>query len=115
MFVAGIVVARCHIGVDQNRRSLVGLDHLLNEVVVSTTVHDHDVGILHGELVAGAGFKRVRVLVDVVDQRGNGGLFAGDLVGDVAPNIGAGHDLDWAGALLPTGLLGAAGEGQCSK
>ena len=115
MLVAGVVVARSDIGIDQNRRSLVGLNHLLNEVVVSTTVHDHDVCVLHGELVAGAGLKRVRVLVHVVDERGHGGLFAGDLVGDVAPHVGAGHDLDWAGALLPAGLACAAGEGECSK
>ncbi|CAB4544410.1 unannotated protein [freshwater metagenome] len=115
MFVAGIVVARCNIGVDQNGRSLIGLNHLLDEVVVAAAVHDHDVSILHGELVAGAGLERVRVLVHVVDERSHGGLFASDLVGDVAPNVCAGKNLDWAGALLPTGLLGAAGEGQCGK
>ena len=111
MFVAPIVFARCHVGIDEDRRGWVGLNKLLDEVVVTATVHDDDVSVVDVQLVLGRSLKRVWVLVGVVNQRSNRGGVASDKVRDRTPNVGAGHDLDRASAGSPLNWWGgAAGE-----
>ena len=108
MLVARGIVAGRQERVHEDCRGWIGGNHLLDEVVVTASVHNDDVGFVYRKLIASRGFKRVRVLVGIGNERGDRGGVAGDQVCQRAPNVGACHDFDWAGACLPTGGFGGA-------
>lgn len=87
------------------------LDHRVHECVVTAAVLDDEGGAQGSELIAGGCLVGVRiwatdVMIDCTSTRS-----CGDRRGDVAVDVGRGHDLQLAVAgLLACGATGAAGE-----
>ena len=67
-----------------------------HEVVVSTAVLKHKVGLVHQQLIARSCLVRVRVLGDVVNNGVGGHKLAADLIGQVGPNVCSCNNADWA-------------------
>ena len=81
-------------GVDEGGLGAGALDELGGPVVIATTIGDGDLGLGESELVLGGGLVVVRVLIRAVDDGVDVDLVSADGLGDRAPDVGRGDDVN---------------------